>query len=238
MFWHGRSAWLAAIQRVRGGRCSGYLPRSSAAVSLKPHIRLWCVSGCQSCHGKRKKCRTADALCRLDPSLTPQYDSELDLGSPEALIPRDEESSEEEQTVPTEMLVARDYLRAQPVEGVFHNRPCLQVNLLCRSDWLRMRGIAETECMILPVRELAAFSLVQCMRPAQSRGALLGAMVPVGPSASRRIPAGSHIQCLGLGAWAEQTAPALGAQTVSTAQIQTSGNCFWKWTETGATTDW
>ena len=43
---------------------------------------------------KRKRCWTADASCRLDSSFTPQYDSELDLGSPEALIHRDEESSD------------------------------------------------------------------------------------------------------------------------------------------------
>ena len=41
----GRSAWLAVIQRskqvcVRGGRSSGCLPQSSAAVSLKPDTRL------------------------------------------------------------------------------------------------------------------------------------------------------------------------------------------------------
>ena len=35
----------------------------------------------------RKRCWTADTLSRLDSSLTPQYDSEPDLGSPEALIP-------------------------------------------------------------------------------------------------------------------------------------------------------
>ena len=39
---------------VRGGLSSGYLPQSSAAVSLKPDIRPWCVSGCQSCHGKER----------------------------------------------------------------------------------------------------------------------------------------------------------------------------------------
>ena len=55
----GRSAWLVAIQRTRrvrerDGRSSGYLPQSSAAVSLKPCIRPWCVSECQSCHGKER----------------------------------------------------------------------------------------------------------------------------------------------------------------------------------------
>ena len=81
---------------VRGGRSSGYFPQSSAAVSLKPDGRPWCVSGCQSCHGKERTCWTTDTVCRLDPHLTPQYDSELDLGSPEALVTRDEESCEED----------------------------------------------------------------------------------------------------------------------------------------------
>ena len=54
---------------------------------------------------KRKKCWTADTLCRLDSHVTPQYDSEHNLGSLEALIPRDEESSGR-QTVPAEIPVA------------------------------------------------------------------------------------------------------------------------------------
>ena len=61
------------------------------------------------------------------------------------------------QTVQTEILVTGDYLRAQPVRKDFRHRPSLQGSFLCRSDRLRSRGIAETECMILPVRELAAF---------------------------------------------------------------------------------
>ena len=55
--------------------------------------------------------------------------------------------------------------------------------ILCGSDWLRLRGISETECMIA-----RCFSSVQCVRTAQSKGALLGLSVLVGPSASRRIP--------------------------------------------------
>ena len=69
---------------VRGGRSSGCLPQFPAAVQGTNHAM------------ERKKCWAADTLCRLDHCLTPQYDSELDLGSPEALIPRDEESSEED----------------------------------------------------------------------------------------------------------------------------------------------
>ena len=40
----------------------------------------------------------------------------------------------------------------------------------------------------LPGSRARCFSSVQSVRTAQSWGALLGAMVPVGPSASRRIP--------------------------------------------------
>ena len=105
---------------------------------------------------KRKKCCTADALCRLDPSLTTQHDSEQDLGSPETLIPRDEESSEEDRPFLRRFLLQEIIFAHSPCEGVFHNRPSLQGNRLCRSEWLRLRGISETECMILPIRKLAA----------------------------------------------------------------------------------
>ena len=43
--------------------------------------------------------------------------------------------------------------------------------------------------------------------------------------------AGSQIQCLGLGAWAERTAPAPGAEIVSTTQIRITGNCLGKRTQ-------
>ena len=69
-----------------------------------------------------------------------------------------------------------------------------------------------------------------CVRTVQSTGALPGAVVPVGLHASRRFPlAVSQIRCLGLGAWAEQTALALGAQTVSisTTRSQTSESGIW-----------
>ena len=79
------------------------------------------------------------ALCRLDPSLTPQYGSVLDLGSPEALIPRDEESSEEDRPFLPRFLSQEIFFVHSPYEGVFHNRPSPQENLLCRADCLRLR---------------------------------------------------------------------------------------------------
>ena len=105
---------------------------------------------------KRKKCWTADALCPLDPSLTPQYDSELGLGSPEALIPRDEEPREEDIPFDRDTCLQEILFAHSTYKRVFHNRPSLQVNLLCRSERLRQcEELAEGECMILPVRELA-----------------------------------------------------------------------------------
>ena len=91
----GRSAWLAAIQRtkqvcVRGGRSSGYLPHSSAAVSLNPDIRPWCVSACHLCRGNEGSAGRQMHCVASTPSPTPRYDSELDR-SPDALIRRDED---------------------------------------------------------------------------------------------------------------------------------------------------
>ena len=98
---------------VRGGRSSGCLPQSFAAVSLKPDIR----PGAN--YAMEKKCWTADALCRLDPSLTPQYDSAPGLGSPEALISRDEESSEEGRPFLRRFLSKEIIFAHSPYEWVF-----------------------------------------------------------------------------------------------------------------------
>ena len=121
--------------------------RYSSVVCLWVSIMPW----------KRKKCWTAETLCRLDASFSLQYDSELDLGSPEAPVPRDEESTKENRPFLPRFLLQEIIFAHSPYERVFPNRPSLQGNFLCKSDWLRLRGIAETDCMILPVRELAAY---------------------------------------------------------------------------------
>ena len=43
-----------------------------------------------------------------------------------------------------------------PYDDLHPNQPRRRGNLLCRTDWLRLRGIAGTECAILPIREVAA----------------------------------------------------------------------------------
>ena len=98
-----------------------------------------------------KKCWAAAAFCHLDPS-------EQDVGPPEALIPHDEECSEEDRSFFPRFLLQAVILAHSPYGGVFPSISRLQGDLLCRSDWLCLRGISQTECMILPVRELAAFS--------------------------------------------------------------------------------
>ena len=98
-------------------------------------------------------------------------------------ISRDEESSEDDRPFLPRFLLQEIIFSHSPYEGVSHNRSNLQWDLLCRSDWLRVRGVAETEC--------------ERMRASQIRGA--SSSVPGGPSAS--------------GAWADQTAVPPVAQT-------------------------
>ena len=119
--------------RVRGGLSSACLPQSPPSVSLKPDTELnkpW----------KRKKCWTADALCRLHSSFTPQYASEQDLGSPEALILP---SKTTEPFLPRFLLPVRlcQSQSAAP-SGIFYAG--------------QIGFVAEKECAILPIRELAA----------------------------------------------------------------------------------
>ena len=203
---------------VRGGRSSGFLPQSSAAVSLKPTIMPW----------KRKKSWSADASDRLDFSLTLQYDSKQDFGSPEAPISRDEESSDEDRRFLPRFLLQAIIFARSPYGGFFFltGQACRRV---CCTDQI---GFACEELR----RRSARSSRFESTLP--FLGAVCATQLKAGERSSARplrlstIPAGSQIQCLGLGAWAEQTAPALGAQTVPTTQIRIS----WMWTETSATT--
>ena len=86
----------------------------------------------------RRRSWTADALCRLDSDCAPA-------------------ASEEDRPFLQRFLLQEIVFAHSPYEGDLHNRPRLQGNLLCRSEWLHPRGISETESCILPVQELAAF---------------------------------------------------------------------------------
>ena len=150
-------------EKVQSSRCSARLrgqnkcvfgcdPQSPAAVSLKLDSRLCCDSSTPRCHGRE----TLDGRCILSPELqlrsAVRQRAGLFTTLRGALIPCDECSSEE----------GRSLLpRFPPRENTFahspYNRPSLQGTLQCRSGWLRLRGISETECMV-PVRELVDFS--------------------------------------------------------------------------------
>ena len=84
-------------------------------------------------------------------------DSEQEPGPPRDTDPSRRGTRRGRQTVPTAISAARDYLCAQPIRGFLSNQPRLQGDLLCRAGWLCLRGIAATECAILPIRELADY---------------------------------------------------------------------------------
>ena len=105
----------------------------------------------------------------------------VDLRSREALIPREEEFSEEDKPFQPRLLLQEITFAHSPHERVFQN-------------WPTCRGIF---CDDPPGLRIRYFSSVQCVRTAQSREAPLGAMVPVDASAFRRVPVAVRFIALG-----------------------------------------
>ena len=116
--------------RMTKSQSSQHLSQLTAAVSLK--------------HGNRNPNAVNWRTKRSWTAVTPQYDSELGLCPPEALIPRDEESSKEDRLLLPRFLLQAIVFAHSSYGRLFPNRPSLQGNPLCRSDWLRLRGISET----------------------------------------------------------------------------------------------
>ena len=118
----GRSAWLA-IQRSNKCACavvgpsSGCLPQSPAADSLKPDE----IPGPNHAM-ERKEVFDGRRIMLLGPESRSAV--RLDLGSLEALIPRDEECSEQDKPKPR-FLLQEIIFAHSPYEGFFHNWPCL-----------------------------------------------------------------------------------------------------------------
>ena len=92
------------------------------------------------------------------------------------------------QTVPTEILFTGDHLRAQPVRrGSFTtDQACRGIS--CADQTPVACEEFRRQTADSPGSRARCLSSVQCVRTAQSTGALPGAMVPVGPNASRRFP--------------------------------------------------
>ena len=158
---------------------------------------------------KRRRSWTADALCRLDSDCAPVDDSEQDLAPPDALFP-------------PRFLVQETIFAHSPYEGVYPNQPRLQG----RADWHCLRGIAPTECAILPVRELAVCpGAARANVPAQ--GSAPRRVGPAGAQCLTTDTVGSQIKCLCCGS----SGTAQGKRTVSTTRSQISGSGIWMWLE-------
>ena len=141
-----------------------------AASCSRPRADWWSGS-----RGKRKRSWTADAPCRLDADCVLVGDSEQEIDSPWALIPDSDEPTEDAKPFLPRFLLKETLFVHSPYDP---NQPRLRRNLLCRTDWLRRRGISCTRCAILSIRENRRLSSVHRMRTSQLRGAPHGAPVP------------------------------------------------------------
>ena len=147
------------------------------AVNLRTIVMPW----------KNKRSWTADASCRLDSSLTAQYDSELGLGPPEATDPPRRGIQRGRQTNPTKIFATGEYLCAQPIRRAL-SQPAKPAGIfLCRLEWLRLRGISERK-HDPPDSRPCCFHSLQCAPSAQSSGAQWPLLIQVLLDDSRRRP--------------------------------------------------
>ena len=172
---------------------------------------------------KRERSWTADALCPLESDCAPVGESEQDLALPEALFPHGG-SRRGCHAVLTALSPAGDYLRAQPVQGVYPNQRAPRGICCAEPIGCVHKKLQQWSCAILPFENLPSI-------PGAAR-----VNIPAQVSAPRRVgpcwplstnSAGSQIKFLDVGAQAGQTAPAPANRKVSTTQNQISGNGIW-----------
>ena len=123
-----RTSW----EHVCFGQASARLTSSQTALLSQGSKLL--LSSCflvTQMSWKRKRSCTADALCRRD------RPGEED----KAFLPR--------------FLLQEIIFAHCAFDDIYPNQPRLLLNLMCRTDWLRLRGNAGTECAILPIRRLS-----------------------------------------------------------------------------------
>ena len=201
----GAQIAVLGMRRVRGqNKCVWMTVNGRSAVclsSLQPFPSSSTV-GCAGLpaprHAMEEK-EMLDGRCILP--LEPQCRSAVRRRTGSRLsssaLPQEEDSSEEDRPFLPRFLLQEIIFAHSP-----YNRQHLQGNPLCRSGWLRLRGFSETECMILPVQELAALPRCSvCEQLKAEERSLARWSCP-----SRRfstILGGSRTQRLGLGAWAE-----------------------------------
>ena len=137
---------------------------------------------------KRKKCWTADTFVPLGRKFLSSVRQRTGSWISRGTRPPRRGIHRGKQTVPAAIPVTGDYFRAQPVRGGLSQPAKLTREF---PVLVRLASLARNCGDRLhdpPGSRARCLSSVQCVRTAQCRRALLGAIVPVGPSASRRIP--------------------------------------------------
>ena len=93
-------------------------------------------------------------MYRTDTDCSPVGDNEQEIEPPWALFPHSDGPGEDVTPFLPRFLLQEKIFAHSPYDDLHPNQPRLQKNLLCRADWLSLRGIANTECDILPMREI------------------------------------------------------------------------------------
>ena len=107
---------------------------------------------------KRRRRWTADIFCGVNQ----WYHGESRFDAPWVQEVNNEEIAVDAMPFQLRFLLQELIFRQRP----FQPRPCLFGNLLCRVDWLCLRGIAQPERTILPILEVVTYS--RCCSGGQS----------------------------------------------------------------------
>ena len=141
------------LRRPEGqGGCACALIRHAFAYSvldsrLSQETRLCPPSRClvDPMAGKRKRSWTADALCCLGADCVLVGVNEQEIDSPWASIPNSDEPTEDATPFLPRFLLQEMIFTHSPYDDLYPYQSRLQVNHLCRADWLCLRGIAELQ---------------------------------------------------------------------------------------------
>ena len=131
----------------------------------------------------KRRSWTGDAFCRQDADHNLMDICEQEIEFPWVPVPNNDELGADAAPFQPRCLLQEILFAHCP----YFPQPRLRGNLLCRADWLCLRGIAGCECSIQPIREVCRLLKVQRLRTSQLRGAPHGAPVPVGTGTSEQI---------------------------------------------------
>ena len=211
----GGSQGAAAV----GKAAQGSAPRRAGPPLTRAYARMF-WSGVHPSHSTSNSrlsqtshfftfwCFCAEVWMCLDSDCAPVDDSEQDLAPPEAPFPHGGGLGEDTPLLPR-FLLQEIIFAHSPYEVIIPSSRAFR-GIWCRTDWLCLRGIAATECAILPTRELAAYPrAARANTPAQG-----SAPRRVGPCRRRLLSAnsaGGQIKCLGVWSSGRADSPVLWA---------------------------